>query len=70
MRRAWSQVIVPVVRREQDGEPFDLTRTGLRNTGAKSVAQAVWDRVSTDGTVQEKLGRLTLGRPSEGSMAA
>jgi hypothetical protein len=32
----------------------------LRNTAGKSVAQAVWDRASSDGQVLEKLGRLTL----------
>jgi hypothetical protein len=60
VRRAWSQVIVPVAPRSANGEPFDLDRISLRNTGVKSVAQAVWDRISGDDLVQEKLGRMTL----------
>jgi hypothetical protein len=59
VRRAWSQILVPVPAR-QDGEPFSVDRVTLRNTSGKSVAQAVWDRVSSDGQVLEKLGRLTL----------
>lgn len=60
VRRAWSQVLVPVAPRSDDGEPFDLDRIGLRNTGAKSVALAVWDRIRGDDLVQETLGRMTL----------
>ncbi len=60
VRRAWSQVVVPARPRSDHGEPFDLTRIQLRNTGQKSVAAAVWDRLKTEGLVQEKLGRTTL----------
>jgi hypothetical protein len=59
VRRAWSQILLPVTAREE-GLPFSLDRITLRNTSGKSVAQAVWDRVSADGLVLEKLGRLTL----------
>ncbi len=59
VHRAWSQVFVPAPRRAKDGEPFDLDRVQLRNTAGKTVAQAVWERVSQDGVV-EKLGRLSL----------
>lgn len=59
VRRAWSQILVPVPAREE-GEAFSLDRVTLRNTAGKSVAQAVWDRASSDGQVLEKLGRLTL----------
>ena len=59
VRRAWSQILAPTARLADDGEPFDLARITLRNTGAKSVAQAVWDKVA-DEVVLEKLGRLTL----------
>jgi hypothetical protein len=59
VRRAWSQILLPVAARN-DGEPFSLDKVTLRNTGGKSVAQAVWDRVSADGQVLEKLGRMTL----------
>jgi hypothetical protein len=59
VRRAWSQILVPVAARNE-GEPFSLDKVTLRNTGGKSVAQAVWDRVSADGQVLEKLGRMTL----------
>jgi len=58
-RRAWSQILLPVAARNE-GEPFSLDKVTLRNTGGKSVAQAVWDRVSADGQVLEKLGRMTL----------
>ncbi len=60
VRRAWSQILVPVTPRVEDGRPFDLDRITLRNTGAKSVAQAVWDKISADDLVQDKLGRQTL----------
>ncbi|MDB5438829.1 MAG: superfamily helicase, family [Caulobacteraceae bacterium] len=59
VRRTWSQILLPVSAREE-GEPFSLDRVTLRNTSGKSVAQAVWDRVSSDGQVLDKLGRITL----------
>jgi hypothetical protein len=60
VRRAWSQIIVPVAPRSDNGEPFDLNRISIRNTGQKSVASAVWDRLKADELVQEKLGRMML----------
>jgi hypothetical protein len=44
----------------EEGEAFSLDRVTLRNSAGKGVAQAVWDRASSDGQVLEKLGRLTL----------
>ncbi len=61
VRRAWSQILAPVARKLDDGSPFVLERVPVRNTSGKSVAQAVWERVSADDLVYEKLGRLTLG---------
>ncbi|WP_292046585.1 MULTISPECIES: DUF499 domain-containing protein [unclassified Brevundimonas] len=59
VRRAWSHVFHPVAPRI-DGEPFALERVNFRNPGSKAVAQAVWERVSSDQIVLEKLGRQTL----------
>lgn len=59
VRRTWSHIIVPVAPRT-DGEPFSLDRVNIRNPGSKTVAQAVWERVSADQSVLIKLGRQTL----------
>lgn len=59
VRRTWSHIIVPVAPRA-DGEPFSLDRVNIRNPGSKTVAQAVWERVSADQSVLIKLGRQTL----------
>jgi hypothetical protein len=59
VRRTWSHVFHPVAPRV-DGEPFALERVNFRNPGSKSVAQAVWERISSDQIVLEKLGRQTL----------
>ena len=59
VRRAWSQIILPAPPKVE-GEPYSLDRVAVRNTGAKSVAQTVWEKVSGDGSVQEKLGQITL----------
>ncbi|MBL8553710.1 MAG: DUF499 domain-containing protein [Phenylobacterium sp.] len=59
VRRAWSHIIVPTPPRIE-GEPFSLDKVTIRNPGSKTVAQAVWDRVSTDQSVLVKLGRQTL----------
>ncbi len=60
VHRAWSQVLVPGPRRAQDGQPFDLERTPLRNAAGKTVAQAAWESVVQSSAVLERFGQLGL----------
>jgi hypothetical protein len=62
VRRAWSQLIVPVADSSAAGRPFALDRVLVRAGPGKSVAQAVWDRARADDLVLEELGRMTLSQ--------
>jgi Protein of unknown function (DUF499)/Swt1-like HEPN len=59
VHRAWSQILLPVAPRVDDGRAFDLDRVSLKSVPNKTVASAAWDKLNDDG-IQERLGRLTL----------
>ena len=71
VRSAWVHVLHPVPPEGEDsasnaGPGYVMHSTRLINRGgAKSIPQAVWDKVSTDGTVIAEMGPQNLARSLE-----
>ena len=71
VRSAWVHVLHPAPPEREDsasniGPGYVMHSTRLINRGgAKSIPQAVWDKVSTDGTVIAEMGPQNLARSLE-----